>query len=158
MTRLEERLEKIERLLELLLARLEKLEEMASLTGREAGIAAELALAFSLPAQRAIQLARTLARLTSLVEGPLEDDGLSKAILEALLVNGPLTLRGLEREVRRIRGSATRSRIRRRLRDLEELGLVVVERRGNRMVIRIAEAHESGGLAEASSGTGGARG
>lgn len=141
---IEERLERIERLLELVLRRLEKLEERAQGVEEEARTAAEMALAFSMPAIEAVRAARRLIGLFSSSRLP-EDDGLTRSILEALITRGPLTLRGLEREVRRLRGAATRSLIRERVQRLEELGIIRVEKRGRRLVISLAEREVEGG-------------
>jgi DNA-binding transcriptional ArsR family regulator len=138
MPSLEERLERIERLLEEALARLARLEEATLGASEEARLAVELAMAFARPVQEMVEAARrSLAALSRLGAGE-EPDGLTRAIVEALAARGPLTLRGLEREVRRLRGAASRSAIRSRLESLERAGVVVVERRGRRMVIRLA--------------------
>ncbi|BAA79252.1 hypothetical protein APE_0297 [Aeropyrum pernix K1] len=134
----EERLERIERLLAEVLQRLRRIEEMAEAGEQEARMAAEMAMAFTLPIHEALSTARRVARAVSRLDKGLGDDGIAKAIVEALAVNGPLTLRGLEREVRRLRGTASRRVIRERLRALERLGIVEVERRGRRLVIKLA--------------------
>jgi uncharacterized membrane protein len=140
---LEERLRRIEEMLSMVLERLERLERMAGAAGEEARLAVEIALAFAAPAQEAVAAARRVASALSRAERGVAVDGVARAIVEALAVNGPMTLRGLEREVRRLRGTASRSVIRGRLRVLEELGVVVVERRGRRMVIRLASEEGS---------------
>ena len=132
---LEERLARIERLLAEVLERLERLER-ALPAGDEARIAAEMVLAAGVPAQQALKAARQVVRLLGTTGG---GDDLTRAIVEALALQGPLSLRGLERAVRRIRGRASRIKIRERLEKLEQLGIVVVERRGTRMVVRLAE-------------------
>ncbi|WP_148706321.1 hypothetical protein [Aeropyrum camini] len=131
-------MERIERLLAEVLERLRRIEEMAGAGGREARIAAEIATAFTLPIHEAISTARRVAQAVSRVDQRMADDGIARAIVEVLAVNGPTTLRGLEREVRRLRGTASRRVIRERLRVLERLGIVRVERRGRRMVISLA--------------------
>lgn len=141
---LEERLRRIERMLAMVLERLERLERAAGLAGEEARVSVEIALAFAAPAQEAVAAARRVVEALSKADRETVNDGVSKAIIEALAVNGPMTLRGLEREVRRLRGSASRSVVRERLRRLEELGIVEVDRRGRRMVIRLA-GDEGGG-------------
>ncbi len=133
----EERLARIEKMVAELLERLRILEDIVSASGMEARIAVDLALAFAKPAHEALRISRivveNLARLN-----PGESDELAKAIIEALAVNGSMSLRELEREVRRIRGRASRSRIRSKLEELESTGVVVLERRGRRLVIRLA--------------------
>ncbi|MCE4611925.1 MAG: hypothetical protein F7B17_08145 [Desulfurococcales archaeon] len=141
---LEDRLERLERMLSRVLEKLERLERIVGMAGDEARLAMEVATAFAIPAQEAVAAAKRIAKVLSSVEGEVADDGIARAIVEALAVNGPMTLRGLEREVRRLRGTASRSVIRERVRRLEELGVVEVERRGRRMVIRLAGDEEGG--------------
>ncbi|GAB6148674.1 hypothetical protein [Stetteria hydrogenophila] len=138
---LEERLRRIEAMLAEVLERLERLEELA---GSEARLAAEIAIAFASPAQEAVAAARRVVEALSGAGREAMDDGVTRAIVEALAVNGPMSLRGLEREVRRIRGTASRSVVRERVRRLEELGVVEVERRGRRLVVRLAGDKEAG--------------
>ncbi len=135
---LEERLARIERLLQEALARLARLEEATLGASEEARLALELAMAFARPVQEALEASRRALRALSRLEAGEEPDGLTRAIVEALAARGPMSLRGLEREVRRLRGSASRSAIRARVERLREAGVVEVERRGRRMVIRLA--------------------
>jgi DNA-binding transcriptional ArsR family regulator len=142
---LEERLERIEKMLAEVLARLARLEAMADGLGGEARVATELVMAFSAPVQEAVRLARLTVEALSRLGGRDAEDDIARAIVEALAFKGPLTLRGLEREVRRLRGRASRSAIRARLERLEEAGVVRAERRGRRMVVRLAVEDETGG-------------
>ncbi len=133
----EERLRRIEELLLMVLERLERLEEATGRSSLEARLAVEIVLAFAATAQEAINAARKIAALME-GSGTLGEDDIARAIVEVLAVKGPQSLRGLEREVRRLRGTASRTAIRSRVRMLEELGIVVVERRGRRMVVKLA--------------------
>ena len=142
---LEERLERIERMLAEILARLARIEAMADGLGGEARVAAELVMAFSAPVQEAVRLARLTVEALSRLGGLDAEDDVTRAIVEALAFKGPLTLRGLEREVRRLRGRASRATIRARLERLEEAGVVRLERRGRRLVVRLAVEDEAGG-------------
>lgn len=145
---LEERLRRIEEMLTMILERLERLERLTGTASEEARLSVEIALAFAAPVQEAIAAARMVAEALSRADREMVNDGITKAIVEALAVNGPMTLRGLEREVRRLRGTASRGVIRERLRRLEGLGIVEIDRRGRRMVIRLAsdkDASEAGG-------------
>ncbi|MCE4625994.1 MAG: hypothetical protein F7C35_09070 [Desulfurococcales archaeon] len=132
---LDERLEKIERLLEDVLKILKRLEEATLGAGSEARLAVSLAIAFAKPIEEAVAASRRALRALSRLGLEDREDEVTRAIVEALAANGPLSLRGLEREVRKLRGSASRAAIRSRLRMLEEAGVVRVERRGRRMVI-----------------------
>ncbi len=132
---LEERLARLERLLSEVLRRLERLEEALGSAGEEARLAILLAEAFAKPIQEAADAARRAARALSRLPGA---DEVTVAIVEALAAQGPLSLRGLEREVRRLRGSASRAAIRSRLDLLLDAGLICVEKKGRRLVIRLA--------------------
>ena len=138
---IEEKLARIERLLNKVLERLEALERQSHLLGEEARLGTEIALAFSVPVQEAISAARRIVSAT-MYGGGERLDGVSKAIIEALAVRGPLSLRGLEREVRRIHGAASRNTVKKRLSRLEELGIISVRREGRRMVISLASEEE----------------
>ena len=134
---LEERLARIERLLQEALARLARLEEATLGASEEARLALELAMAFARPIQEALEASHRVLEALSRLGGE-EPDRLTRAIVEALAARGPTSLRGLEREVRRLRGSASRAAIRARVERLREAGVVEVEKRGRRMVIRLA--------------------
>ena len=144
---LEERLRRIEELLERVLERLERLEGLTGTLSLQARLALEIAQAFTMQAQEAVSAARRAAQALARLGGEDLGDSITRAIIEALAARGPLSLRGLEREVRRLRGRASRSIITGRLRRLEEAGIVRVERRGRRMVISLAveEAEDDGG-------------
>ena len=129
-------------MLEEVLERLERLERASGLAGEEARVSVEIALAFAASAREAVEAARRVSAALSRAGGDLAGDGVARAIVEVLAARGPMTLRGLEREVRRLRGTASRGVIRERLRRLEELGVVRVERRGRRLVISLAEEAE----------------
>lgn len=139
---LEERLRRIEALLERVLERLDRLEGLTGTLSLEARLALEIAQAFTLHAQESVAAARRAARALARLGGHGLGDAVTQAIVEALAARGPLSLRGLEREVRRLRGTASRSVIAERLRRLEEAGVVRVERRGRRMVISLEDEED----------------
>lgn len=136
----EERLARIE---EMLLDVLRRLEELESWLGKDENlaVAGELLGAFNLPVYRALEASRIIVRLARYV-GRMDD--ITRAIIEALAVEGPLTIRGLEREVRRIRGSASRRIIVSRIRELERMGVVEVERKPGRSLVRLRSVGEEG--------------
>ncbi|MCE4617385.1 MAG: hypothetical protein F7C32_02245 [Desulfurococcales archaeon] len=139
MPSLEEKLTRIEKLLAQVLERLERLEKQSYLLGEEARLGAEITLAFSVPVQEAISAARKIVNATRRGKSL---DSVSRAIIEALAVKGSLSLRQLEHEVRLLRGSASRNTIKKKVRRLEELGIVRVRRMGRRMVISLASGEE----------------
>lgn len=135
-----DRLERVERLLAEVLRRLERLESILSgVDAEEARIATRIAVEFSLPAYAAVKAAARIARALhrlSAEHGGYDD--LDTAIIEVLVVEGPQTLRSLERRVRTVRGRASRRVIRERVARLEQLGLVRVERDGRGLRISLA--------------------
>jgi len=135
-----DRLERVERLLAEVLRRLERLESILSgVDAEEARIATRIAVEFSLPAYAAVKAAARIASaLHRLSAEPGGYDDLDTAIIEVLAVEGPQTLRSLERRVRTVRGRASRRIIRERVARLEQLGLVRVERDGRGLRISLA--------------------
>ncbi len=135
-----DRLERVERLLAEVLRRLERLESMlSSMDAEEARIATRIAVEFSLPAYAAVKAAAKISSaLHRLSAEPEGYDDLDTAIIEVLAVEGPHTLRSLERRVRAVRGRASRRIIRERVARLEKLGLVRVERDGRGLRISLA--------------------
>jgi len=153
----EERLERIERLLRKVLERLERLERLTGLGVEEARVAVELAAMITGPVEAVVAAIARAAAAVNAMRRFRVDDPISRAIVEALAVHGTLTLRGLEREVRRLRGRASRSTLRERLRVLEGIGIVRVERRGRRLLVSLAveePSGPSGGAVEASGRSG----
>ncbi len=122
---LEERLERVEELLRMVLARLEALEALLEGVERVAARAVRIALLFGTPVARAVEQALLVleaARLLGRV------DPVTEAVLEALSGCEELSVSEIARRVRRLRGSASRDTVRRRLQLLVESG--VVEKRG----------------------------
>lgn len=117
---LEERLERLEKLLREALQRLERLEEaLAAASPDTVMLASRLAIALALPAVEAIEAAR---RVVALARGV--DDPIARDILEILSGCEPLTVSEIARRLRRLRGSASRTTVRQKLRLLEDKGLI----------------------------------
>ncbi|MEB3787222.1 MAG: hypothetical protein GSR78_00540 [Desulfurococcales archaeon] len=136
---LEEHLARIERILDEILERLKLLEDLIARGDEEARIALEAYRLTRAPIQRAIQVASKTVRALDRLSPYAREDMIYRAIIEVLAANGPQSLRGLERGVRRLVGRASRNTIRRKLGELEEAGVVRVERRGRQLVISLAE-------------------
>ncbi len=120
--RIEERLRRIERLLEELLERVKRLEESGGL--EPIALAAVRGVAWlSLPAYRALEAAEVLNR--ALRAAPPWLDAIDRSIIEALSTCEGLSISEIVRRVRRIRGSASRRVVRERLERLEKAGIVV---------------------------------
>ncbi|MCE4624939.1 MAG: helix-turn-helix domain-containing protein [Desulfurococcales archaeon] len=139
-----ERLERVERLLTKVLERLEKLEEwlLSNSNAVEGLEAVAIAAALNVPALQAIRAARAAFQAASIL-GNVDD--IDRAILEALAARGSLSLRELERTVRSLRGSASRSVLKRRIERLRKAGLITVEWTGRAMRISLARARDEEG-------------
>jgi len=133
----EERLARIERLLEAVLRKLQVLEEYLTMSGAdpEASLAVELAMVFSLPAHEAVRMASKvmeLARMAGI------SDPISIAILEVLATsNKPLSVSEVTRRVRRVRGTASRRIVAERIRRLSDKGLVKVRKAGKKVLVSV---------------------
>ncbi len=118
----EERLERLEKLVETILYKLEQIESMLRSTGDpELMIAAELVSAFSLPATKSLEAASIVMDIMKKIKLP---DPISRAIVEVMSTCEPLTISEITRRVRELRGKASRRTIRERLKRLEEKQIV----------------------------------
>jgi len=133
----EERLARIEKLLEVVLRKLQVLEEYLTASGAdpEASLAVELAMVFSLPAHRAVRMASKvmeLARMAGI------SDPISIAILEVLAVSSrPLTVSEVTRRVRKVRGTASRRIVAERIHKLSDKGLVKIRKAGKKVLVSV---------------------
>ncbi|MEM0026202.1 MAG: ArsR family transcriptional regulator [Zestosphaera sp.] len=135
-------LKRVEELLEHVVKKLERLEELLTTLSNDPtyAIAVELTLYFSVPAQKAIKLARELVLL---FKGISEVDPITKAVLEVLASSeGGISISELTRRVRKVRGTASRRIVTERIKLLESRGLVQVKRSGN--VARVYLRRNSG--------------
>ena len=143
MTSIEERLRRLEELLAETLRRLERLEALLGSMSEEALIAARLAVAFSMPAVRAVEAARRVVEAYRAVSDPI-----SRAVLEALADCEARSISEVTRLVRGLRGSASRRVVRERLHALEEKGIVESEEAGNRKLYRLRLCGRHGSVEE----------
>ncbi len=130
-------LKRIEELLMRLLDRIERLENLISLVNPDplTSIALELAMAYTKPAALAVKAATEVLNLERGLGGM---DPITRAIIEVLVAKGkPLSLSELTREVRGLRGTASRRIIAGRVKKLEEKGIVEVEKFGKRTVVKL---------------------
>ena len=121
---IEERLERLEKLLEELMNRLENIEESLHILGISSDlviIASRLITAFSLPATLALEASRRVIEVAKTIRG----DEISQAIIEVLAECKPLTISEITRRVRVLRGTASRRIIRSRIQTLADRGIVV---------------------------------
>ncbi|RLG44215.1 MAG: hypothetical protein DRN78_00470 [Thermoproteota archaeon] len=121
---IEERLERLEKLLEELMNRLKNIEESLHILGISSDlviIASRLITAFSLPATLALEASRRVIEVAKTIRG----DEISQAIIEVLAECKPLTISEITRRVRVLRGTASRRIIRSRIQTLADRGIVV---------------------------------
>lgn len=121
---LEDRLKKIEELVELMLERLERVEVMLrelDLGGEVASTAIRLTILLSLPASKALEAAR---RALSVLNKLQEEDPITRAIIEVLSGCEELSLTEITRRVKNIRGTASRRIVKKRILLLCERGVV----------------------------------
>ena len=119
----EDRLERLEKLVETILYKLEQIESMLRSTGDpELMMAAELVSAFSLPATKSLEAASIVMDIMKKIKLL---DPISRAIVEVMSTCEPLTISEITRRVRELRGKASRRIIRERLKRLEEKQIVV---------------------------------
>ena len=131
---LEDRLARIERMLAELTDRLARIESMIRQDPGYASLAISLAQALGLSAIEAVQAA---LRVRDALRRIRRVDPITRAIIEALSHGEWMTLSGLTRAVRSLRGRASRTVIRERIRRLEKLGVVEVRREPSRTLVRL---------------------
>ncbi len=133
MSSLEERIERLEKLIRLVIKRLEEIEKILLRTNREYlevyRIASSLIFTFSLPISKALEIAMKVLEVVNTFR--LIDE-ITISIIEVLMVKDKVSISELTRLVRRIRGKASRRIIIDKVKKLEELGLVKVERKCSR--------------------------
>ncbi len=120
-----ERLRHVEEMLRDVLRRLDQIENYlkSASTGSEIiRIAHSLFLAFSLPAQLAIDAASRVIEAVRILGGA---DPITRSIIEALSGCEELSISEITRRVKALRGTASRRIVRERLVQLEERGIVI---------------------------------
>ena len=129
---LEERIERLERVLGEVLRRLEVLEELVRGSGADPqllNIAAGLVAAFSTPAIAALEASRRVLSALRVLGGA---DEITRAVIEVLSMCEELSISEVTRRVRVLRGTASRRIVRERIERLVKRGVV---RRGSRGVV-----------------------
>ncbi|MET1128567.1 MAG: hypothetical protein ABWW70_04550 [Thermoproteota archaeon] len=131
---LEERLDRMEKLLSEVAARLERLEKVLGPGGEVLAVAAVLV---SVLGMSSIEAVHASLRLTELFKRYAHLDPVSRAVLQALSHGRWVTVSELTRLVRAIRGTASRRIVRERVKELESMGLVEVRRERRRTLVRL---------------------
>lgn len=124
MSSIEERLDRIERLLNRVFERLREIEEtirLVGLSGDVVRVAYELAQLYSTPVTVALESAKRFASVTS----KLGLDPISLEVVKALSLCREMSISDVTRAVKKSRGRASRRVVREKLRTLEGLGIVV---------------------------------
>ena len=123
----EERLRRVEELLQEVLERLEALEELLASLGGAAALAVRIAVLGETPIEAAVEQALRVLRAARLL-GTV--DPITEAVLEALSDCQPHSISEVTRRVKKLRGVASRETIRKRLQSLLESGVVVAQGSG----------------------------
>ena len=138
MNDLEERIKRLEETLGLILRRLENIEKILLVIDADKAevirLAIKITTVFSLTPFRAIDIAHNIINIYR--THSITDD-ISKAIIEALAIKGETTISELTRLVKQIRGKASRRIIAERVRKLHDIGLIAIERKGNRVKVKL---------------------
>mgnify|MGYP000197389609 CR=1 FL=1 len=129
---IEDRLERIEKLLENIVKRLNKVEEYLKLLGLNDEVvssAFKLTIAFSTPISRAIEAAR---RVIESIKYLGIFDAIDRSIIESLADCKARSISEITKNVRVLRGTASRRVIRNRLNKLSEKNVVIRVSNGRR--------------------------
>ena len=139
---MEERLERVERLLREVVERLERLEKALALSadGRAAIEVAKVAIALALPP---VHAARAVHRLLEISRSYGVTDEISQAVIEALASCEPKSITRIESDVRKLRGRASKHTIRKRISELERAGIVISIERGSRKLYTLKQCVDS---------------
>ncbi|NPA96648.1 MAG: hypothetical protein GXO32_03500 [Crenarchaeota archaeon] len=138
---MEERLERVERLLREVAERLERLERALALSadGRAAIEVAKVAIALALPPLHA---ARAVHRLLEVTRKHGVVDEVSQTVIESLASCKPKSITRIEADVRKLRGRASKHTIRKRISELEKAGIVVAIEKGSRKLYTLKQCIE----------------
>lgn len=80
-----------------------------------------------------------LSKVERLVNSKRIKDEISRAILEVIAVKGAQSISDLEKELRRLRGRASRRIISQRIEKLKEMGLVEVYSKGKKKMVKLKD-------------------
>ncbi len=130
---LEERLERIECLIEKISQKIDRLERVLTSSDDEV-VVGEILAAFTLPP---VRLAKAITGALRFIRGR-ELDEISRCIVEALSVKQPQSISELTRNVRKIRGRASRTTISKKVAELERKGIVRISRRGHKLEVELS--------------------
>ena len=137
-----DKIEELEFLLKLILTKLEKIEQLLSNFNLEdmesIKVANKLVLAFSIPVLKAIEAS---IKIRNLIKKRTLDD-ISRTIIEVLAIKDGISISELTRKIREIRGKASRRIVSERLKLLEKEGILTIERKGSRAIIKLSEKYD----------------
>jgi hypothetical protein len=133
---LDDELQRIKKNLDIIAERLDKLEEMIEERDRDRSLLAIAKggrLGASLYSQ-SIDVYNRLNRARRVMDDPrLRNDPISQTIIDALGYLGPSNISDITRHVKEVRGTASRTTIRSRIKKLVDLGIIVHEGSGYRL-------------------------
>ncbi len=138
-----EKIEEVKALLLRLIERVDRLEKMLSerqMTDEVEAVALTLKLLkLGAGMVNISSSAIKLAKVNQLLKKGRIKDEITRVILEVIAVKGAQSISDLEKELRRLRGKASRRIIAQRVAKLEELGFVEVHKKGRKKMVKLKE-------------------
>jgi len=135
----EDRLRRIEEMLNKLYDRLERVESLILTLYPHPvmEVALELTIAYAEPAERVVRVARKVLEFEKLFSSR---DPIRRAIIEVLALRGDwLSISEVTKEVRRLRGSASRRIVSERIKELANAKILRVKEAGRRKLVKLVE-------------------
>ena len=129
-----EKLNDLERTLKDIEKRLENLEMSLNTDFYEVFLALELAQVLEIPVEKAVEATFKFRRI---IKSSKNIDPIERTILEILATGEWLSISEITRLMKRLRGKASRTTIKRKVADLENKGFVEVRRVTNKTLVKL---------------------
>ena len=140
----EDRLKHIEDMLSKLYARLERIESLILTVYPDPvmEVALELTLNYTQPVYRVVKVARKILALERKLGS---QDPIARAIIEVLAMSNKwLSISEVTREVRRLRGSASRRIISERIKELAKVNVLQIQQVGKKKLVKLIVKEKPG--------------
>ncbi len=129
-----EKLNDLERTLKNIERRLENLERSLNTNFYEVFLALELVQALEIPVEKAVE---AIFKFRRIVSGSKNLDPIERTILEILATGEWLSISEITRLMKRLRGKASRTTIKKKVADLENKGFVEVRKTTNKTLVKL---------------------